>query len=111
MATGQFALQAIFGLDRCCGRGLVSNRTVTHPNGTGTVYLTQSLPGEGVDQMAKPGLFGIGVPEAPGGPGIVRGPEVERQDRDAKSTQFPARTTQIQRMILARERMKKGVRG
>lgn len=43
-----------------------------------------------------------------GGVGYIRGMEVERLYRDAKITQIYEGTNQIQRMIIARELMKKG---
>jgi hypothetical protein len=43
-----------------------------------------------------------------GGSGYIRGFEVERLYRDAKITQIYEGTNQIQRMIIARELMKKG---
>jgi alkylation response protein AidB-like acyl-CoA dehydrogenase len=46
-----------------------------------------------------------------GGSGYIRGFEVERLYRDAKITQIYEGTQQIQRMIIARELMKKGARG
>jgi hypothetical protein len=46
-----------------------------------------------------------------GGSGYIRGFEVERLYRDAKITQIYEGTQQIQRMIIARELMKKGTRG
>ncbi len=46
-----------------------------------------------------------------GGSGYIRGFEVERLYRDAKITQIYEGTNQIQRMIIARELMKKGARG
>ncbi len=46
-----------------------------------------------------------------GGSGYIRGFDVERLYRDAKITQFYEGTNQIQRMIIARELMKKGARG
>lgn len=45
-----------------------------------------------------------------GGSGYIRGFEVERLYRDAKITQIYEGTQQIQRMIIARELMKKGAR-
>ena len=45
-----------------------------------------------------------------GGSGYIRGFEVERLYRDAKITQIYEGTNQIQRMIIARELMKKGAR-
>lgn len=44
-----------------------------------------------------------------GGSGYIRGFEVERLYRDAKITQIYEGTNQIQRMIIARELMKKGL--
>lgn len=46
-----------------------------------------------------------------GGSGYIRGFEVERLYRDAKITQIYEGTNQIQRMIIARELLKKGARG
>jgi alkylation response protein AidB-like acyl-CoA dehydrogenase len=46
-----------------------------------------------------------------GGSGYIRGFEVERLYRDAKICQIYEGTQQIQRMIIARELMKKGARG
>jgi alkylation response protein AidB-like acyl-CoA dehydrogenase len=46
-----------------------------------------------------------------GGSGYIRGFEVERLYRDAKITQIYEGTQQIQRLIIARELMKKGARG
>jgi alkylation response protein AidB-like acyl-CoA dehydrogenase len=46
-----------------------------------------------------------------GGSGYIRGFEVERLYRDAKITQIYEGTQQIQRMIIARELMRKGARG
>lgn len=46
-----------------------------------------------------------------GGSGYIRGFEVERLYRDAKITQIYEGTQQIQRMIIARELLKKGARG
>ena len=46
-----------------------------------------------------------------GGSGYIRGFEGERLHRDAKITQIYDGTNQIQRMIIARELMKKGARG
>jgi alkylation response protein AidB-like acyl-CoA dehydrogenase len=43
-----------------------------------------------------------------GGSGYIRGFEVERLYRDAKITQIYEGTSQIQRMIIARELLKKG---
>lgn len=45
-----------------------------------------------------------------GGSGYIRGFEVERLYRDAKITQIYEGTNQIQRMIIARELLKKGAR-
>lgn len=45
-----------------------------------------------------------------GGSGYIRGYEVERLYRDAKITQIYEGTNQIQRMIIARELLKKGAR-
>ena len=45
-----------------------------------------------------------------GGAGYIRGFEVERLYRDAKITQIYEGTQQVQRMIIARELMKKGAR-
>ena len=45
-----------------------------------------------------------------GGSGYIRGFEVERLYRDAKICQIYEGTNQIQRMIIARELMKKGAR-
>ena len=45
-----------------------------------------------------------------GGSGYIRGFEVERLYRDAKITQIYEGTNQVQRMIIARELMKKGAR-
>lgn len=45
-----------------------------------------------------------------GGSGYIRGFEVERLYRDAKITQIYEGTNQIQRMIIARELLKKGPR-
>ncbi|MFD1880239.1 acyl-CoA dehydrogenase family protein [Paracoccus pacificus] len=45
-----------------------------------------------------------------GGSGYIRGFEVERLYRDAKITQIYEGTNQIQRLIIARELMKKGAR-
>ncbi|MGQ0564388.1 MAG: acyl-CoA dehydrogenase family protein [Gemmobacter sp.] len=45
-----------------------------------------------------------------GGSGYIRGFEVERLYRDAKITQIYEGTQQVQRMIIARELMKKGAR-
>ena len=45
-----------------------------------------------------------------GGSGYIRGFEVERLYRDAKICQIYEGTNQIQRMIIAREVMKKGAR-
>ena len=45
-----------------------------------------------------------------GGSGYIRGIEVERLYRDAKSCQIYEGTNQIQRMIIARELLKKGAR-
>jgi alkylation response protein AidB-like acyl-CoA dehydrogenase len=45
-----------------------------------------------------------------GGSGYIRGFEVERLYRDAKITQIYEGTNQIQRMIIARELLKKGTR-
>jgi len=46
-----------------------------------------------------------------GGAGYVRGFEVERLYRDAKICQIYEGTNQVQRMIIARELLKKGARG
>lgn len=46
-----------------------------------------------------------------GGSGYIRGFEVERLYRDAKICQIYEGTNQIQRMIIARELLKKGARG
>ncbi|GEB03321.1 hypothetical protein GRO01_08970 [Gluconobacter roseus NBRC 3990] len=45
-----------------------------------------------------------------GGSGYIRGFEVERLYRDAKITQIYEGTNQIQRMIIARELLRKGAR-
>ena len=45
-----------------------------------------------------------------GGSGYIRGFEVERLYRDAKICQIYEGTNQIQRMIIARELLKKGAR-